>query len=191
MAVDRPKDTSENFIVARFAFWAGDFVLAESLFEQIVSEYHAGQPGASQESPEDAVLARVARDYLEAMREAEKRKRGRGKSPQPEPLMTDNLRGMVRHRGLAAFEMRAFLTNLTWERSLCGHFAQLSEFKKSIGNESPKAMPWLAQQNPVIVVHVGSLGLITAFGSWCRIPKDGDEVRDVFLRVLTRLEAGK
>ena len=191
MAVDRPNDASERFIVARFAFWAGDFALADSLFEQIVSAYHAEQPGALQESPATVVLARVAQDYLEAMREAEKRKRGRAKSPQPEPLITASLRGIVRPRGLAAFEMRAFLTDLTWERSLCGHFARLSEFKKNSGNESPKATPWIAQQNPVVVVHVGSLGLITAFGNWCRVPEDGDEVREVFLRVLTRLEAGK
>ena len=169
---------ASDFVIGRHAFWAGDFRASEERFEKASNSSLSGSPATS----DQRVLHEVARAYLRVLS-------GTRASVMQEPLQvaTRHLSGIVWRRGVAAFELRAYMTDLGYESTLRDRFASLCRTHTSSAKSEGKGL-WLVPGPPLVAVHVGSLGLITAQGNWCQLPSDAGNVRSVFQKTLHQLD---
>lgn len=185
MAVNEQHGVHRDFICGRLAFWAGDFDVAEDRLRHVTDALR--QPWLFPDNPSGAVVIReAALSYLNAISGGDRRSRFR-------PVETANLRGSVRRTGLVTFEMRAYLRNLEWEATLQKNFIMFMHPQKHQSNPAASETDlWLARSSsPLVAVHAGSLGLVTALGAWCSLPQEEEEIWKVFQGVLERLEAGE
>src|SRR6185295_2430040 len=113
---------TDNFIVATFALWAGDFEYAETL----LSRYSNAAPlNGIVESP-DELIRRTGALRLRQLRQ----KKGEFKllaaeyglrnpvAANPTILVTNHLRGALWRMDARELDLRAYLTDLSWEENL-------------------------------------------------------------------------
>jgi hypothetical protein len=178
-----PSEIAHLFIAGRYAFWAGDFETAVSHFRKIARRRPSDH--------KDTALWRVAKTYYGRLASSDNR------SP-IQRLHTEHLVGVVWRIGPSSFQLRGYPEHPSWETPLREHFAKLSpmvitpELKRKYGNETPpKGELWVAHDAaPLVLVYVGTLGLITAQAHWCNVPSHGDDITRVFQNVLRQLEKG-
>lgn len=190
MAVNAPDDVSGEFVLGRLAFWAGDFASAQEHFIHVMTISTTD----SMASGDEEMIRQVAHAYLHALKQPESRRAKPEAAEEPIEVETENLKGIVWRRGVATFEMRGYLTNLDREHHLRDRFSELCRTQRWSGEGkfsdalSLRNLLWVAGEAPLVVVHVGTLGLITAHGNWCQMPGHADEIRKVFQEILSQLD---
>jgi hypothetical protein len=124
-------------------------------------------------------------------------------SYQPEPLATPHLRGVVWRRGVREFELRAFLTDLSWQDRL---FAIVQDFRDPAEEKEPTedlrspdgvrtyqrlGGAWTVEGNPFLQVQVSDMGLIRAEALWTEraLPDDASPIIGRFTELLKQLDS--
>ena len=208
-------NSTDKFIIASFALWAGDF----EYFEKVMKEYsllrlsHTVDKGI--ESPEDVIRAIGALRLRQLWQKKGEFKRlseesqheGMEISDRPLTIETAHLRAAIWRTGERNFSMFAYLTDLSWEKKLF-YYAQEKALKYIAGlpeapmsdehstepqrKETVKGLSvnWAILGNPFIQIGLSDLGMLEAHALWTeqRLPKDAEEIINPLLKVLNALE---
>ncbi len=186
----------QSYIVGTLALWAGDYTRAQEMFSR-----ESNQPGAKFDLNEPnsvgAYITRVSENrysqLLKQRREFEKSRMAL--DPEFRNIeaggyvlrSTIHLAGVLARKDSRSFEMRAFLTDLSWSKQLLENAKHLSlrasdprwlqsseqKFeKKSTARKverlepKPTGFNWERPGKFFVRVHVNCLGMILAQGFW-------------------------
>jgi hypothetical protein len=195
----------ESFVIASFALWAGDIDYAASL----LSEYAAGTSLPDLEGiyePEQVLRAAAATRLQEirALRELRGDPENPTPSSRPPVLKTAHLRGVVWQTNEREFQLKAYLSSLSWETSLFDNAGTVSlaasgDSQAPLPTRSPahresgaRSAAWVVTGNPFIRVYLGEMGLLQANALWTlrRTPDNLEAILDALQRVLASLDSG-
>src|SRR6266849_6341263 len=116
-----PAET-DKFVIATFALWAGDFAYAEGLLRETALPRLRSAAYERAESPEDIVRTTAAIRLRQLRRRRGEFRQLATDDPRlvDQPLLIEgrHMRGTVWRVSARNFEMRAYLTDLLWEREL-------------------------------------------------------------------------
>lgn len=123
----------EKFTRVRFAEWAGDFVYAHTLLNQVSAEFDGKLAEVTKAHPLSVLHNNlgVLKDRLEHMNNI--------KSESVPHIFEefDHIRGVIWRVGRNEFEMRAYLNNFNWEEELYQRVAGRTELPNETLNWSP------------------------------------------------------
>lgn len=209
MAVDDRRRGVEPYIVARMALWAGDFDYCQELLADFCKGY--GTLPDAVAGPEELIqyagalrlrqLRQKKGEFNRLQRLAEPRA-SRGVY-QPTSIQVVHLRGVVWRRGAREFELRAYLTDLSWQDTLFDHVRKLHDSvqEMNVGDEMQQdgdrrayqrlGGNWSVTGNPFIQVQVSDLGLIRADALWTErvLPADAPSITRPFQVILEQLDS--
>ncbi|WP_373653485.1 hypothetical protein [Schlesneria sp. DSM 10557] len=202
---------AKNYVVARFAEWAGDLAYSRSLYAEFgVNKKYAQIPDRF-DDPVDVIgfvsTLRAVR-LGEPTHEETRRLAFDVFSPEieettksaPEPLLlqpTLNLRAVVHRTGVRDFEMRGYLINPEYESQLYSSAtklgAQTEEDRDDSAGKSAYASPggeWVVEGVLFQQVTVSDFGLIKSMGRWTKteLPSNVDEISGPFQQLLESLD---
>jgi hypothetical protein len=204
MGANRSDNVFETFIIARFAQWAGDFDFAQEMYGKIAHQkYHKTFPDAM-EGPSDVIRVSAAFRNRQISQKKEEFKlivnTGLNKEQQdidyqPVIIETVHLRGALWRLGSREFRLRAFLSDLSWEKELFAIARELANKDLFPGqNEeiySPFSGSWEARLGEAFMqVFVDDMALIEVDGFWIgdTPPKSAENVKEKFMKVLLELD---
>jgi hypothetical protein len=202
---------TDNFIVATFALWAGDFEYAETL----LSRYGNAPPlDGAVESTND-LIRRTGALRLRQMRQ----KKGEFKQlaaeyglknpvlANPTVLVTNHLRGALWRIDAREFNLRAYLTDLTWEESLLRlahneanqHERSLESVERSessldFGDNLPsritRGVTWTVTGSLLLRAQLSDMCLLEVNGLWteAKLTSTDEGIREPFLKLLHALD---
>jgi hypothetical protein len=202
---------TDNFIMATFALWAGDFEYAETL----LSRYANVPPlNGAVESPDD-LIRRTSALRLRQLRQ----KKGEFKLlaaehglrnpvlPNPTVLVTNHLRGALWRLGAREFDLRAYLTDLTWEENLLRlahieadqHERSLEPVEQTdsslgFGDNEPSRMTrgvtWTVTGSFLLRAQLSDMCLLEVNGLWteAKLTNSDEEIKEPFLKLLHALD---
>jgi hypothetical protein len=202
---------TDNFIIATFALWAGDFEYADAL----LNRYSNAPPlNGAVDSPDD-LIRRTGALRLRQLRQkkgefkllaAEHRLRNPVQA-NPTVLETKHLRGAVWRVDAREFDLRAYLTDLTWEEGLLrlalSEASQHEWSEESItqkdnrlgfrGDEPSKTtlgVTWTVTGSLLLRAQLSDLCLLEVNGLWtaAQLPKTDAEIKRPFLKLLQALD---
>lgn len=207
---------TEQFIIATFALWAGDFGFVEENLREFSPPYNTPSIDEGAESPEDFIRATGALRLRQLWQ-----KRGEFKklaaeyadhdveiTDKPIILETKHLRATLWRTGEREFVMQGYLKELSWQNRLfeLAHreakkhdapkvrmpvgSAYLIETEAEGEPVKPLGVAWAVAQNPFIQVELTDMGLLEATGLWTerRLPQDAEAIKSPFLKVLAALD---
>lgn len=123
----------DNFIIAGFALWAGDFDYFERLLKEFSPPSKSPHSIGKILSADDLVRATGAlrrRQYVQKKREFAKMVKAYENAEiryQPETLQTTNLRATIWRVGVREFVMYAYLTNLDYAEELFSRAQRMAD----------------------------------------------------------------
>ncbi len=207
MVAERSPSSTDAYIVARLALWAGDFDYAQNLLRDFAPlSKHGAMPDTVHNTEELIVYAAALRHRQLARRKGEFTQLAETISvpdgsltPQPLVIATRHLRAAVWRVGARQFQMRAYMSDLTWE-------AELFRLSRAQVRELPEPSPpprsaqprhfvplgtaWLRPGNPFVQIAISDLGLIQADALWTEAgaPVEFRPFHEAFKAVLESLE---
>jgi len=202
---------TDNYIIATFALWAGDFKFCETLLKKIAPVKQYRKIPDSVEGPEQFIK------YIAALRQRQlSQKKGefeklishyRSKDidlvSSSTVIETNHLRGVIWRLDDRHFRLLAYLQDLSWENGLFEKSIQLLikvREKKISGlfidtrhkppTDSHYIRSWGLLGNPFITVHQSEIGLIEATAIWIEeeLPKDFNHIQEKLEAVLKYLD---
>lgn len=202
---------TDNFIRATFALWAGDFEYAEALLTP-----YSNSPSldSDAESPDD-LIKRTAGLRLRQLRYKKREFKvlageyGLRTPVQATPavLETRHMRGALWRLGTREFNLRAYLTDLSWDEKMLHlahseaalherfeeRFLQSDYSLDFLGNREPRTtlgVTWTVTGNILLRAQLSDLCLLDVNGIWTQqgLPKADEQVREPFLRLLKTLD---
>lgn len=205
-----PVDT-ENFITATFALWAGDFDHAEALLKPYAN---APSLDGAVASPDDLIRRTGAlrlRQLRYKKREFRELAREHGlQTPiqaTPAVLETKHMRGALWRLAAREFDLRAYLTDLSWEEKmlhLAHNEAALHErFEERIAHSdytlkflgdresrTSLGVTWTVTGSMLLLAQLSDLCLLDVNGIWTQpdLPKTEHEIKEPFLLLLKALD---
>lgn len=222
MAADNADDQVASYIVSTLAAWAGDedFALAEL---QTVSEppYEPSERSAGGGLKPFEVIQFVAALQRKELESALRRDRkpsalspARDLSHEQKParrvaeeaagsdlVVTTHMRGVIRAVALAEYELRAFLTDLSWEGELLRRAAVLSKVGETTNDDlqthAADAGPpdsiggqWVERGGELFqVVSVSEFGLVRVRGYWvAQTQESWPSIRKAFAQTLSNID---
>jgi hypothetical protein len=204
---------TDQFVIATFALWAGDFAYFERLVNEFSPPHHTPQIGDDVETPTDFIRATGARRLRQLWQ-----KRGEFKrltenleiTDRAEVIESEHLRGTIWRIEEREFLMQAYLKDLSWAESLF-NLARLNARSPDSQKEirSPNLHPelewktaddeayhspgssWIVIGNPFIRVQLTEMGLVDARALWVErlLPMQAAEVIRPFSNVLASLDS--
>jgi hypothetical protein len=202
---------TDNFIVATFALWAGDFEYAETLLKRYSN---APALNGAVESADD-LIRRTGALRLRQLRQKKREfkllaaEHGLRNPVQAKPtvLVTNHLRGALWRLGAREFELRAYLIDLTWEESLLRlahneadqHERSLESVEQrdsSLGfgdNQAPRTtrgVAWTVTGSLLLRAQLSDMCLLEVNGLWteAKLTNTDEEIKGPFLKLLHALD---
>jgi len=205
---------TDNFIIATFALWAGDFSYCEQLLREFSLSHDAPSLDQSVERPEDFLRATgVLRLRQLWQKRGEFRKLSLDYTgtdieitDKPIILETTHLRATLWRTGEREFLLQGYLKDLSWQSGLFErahvHLSGVAEKKDSIlpadsaGTQAegrpymPLGAAWIVEGNPFIQVELSDLGLLEASGIWTgsHLPESAELITGAFHTLLSTLD---
>jgi len=207
---------TDEFVIATFALWAGDFSYCEKLLTKFSPPHNTPQIGDQAQSPEDFICATGALRLRQLWQKrgefkqfaAEFYEEGYQIVDNPTVLETKHLRATVWRNGEREFLLQGYLKDLAWQDSLfelarkeAGQTEkprpptapqQPDLFEREAGAAPVKTLgaSWIIAGNPFIQVELTDLGMIEATGLWLepRLPDSAQPITAPFLRLLETLD---
>ena len=205
---------TDNFIIATFALWAGDFAYFEQLLRGLSPPHNAPSLDQSLERPEDFLLAtgglrlrqlwqkrgefrKLSLEYTGADIEI---------TDKPIILETTHLRATLWRTGEREFILQSYLKDLSWQSGLFerahAHLSEVAGEKDSnlpadsAGTQAggrpymPLGAAWIVAGNPFIQVELSDLGLLEASGIWTgsHLPENAELITGAFHTLLSALD---
>jgi hypothetical protein len=212
MPAPRRIENVDAYIVAHAAEWAGDVENSLRHYEQIIG----GEPEAilknEVKGPSDAVLLAASYRAI-AIQDSQKKReilalrsgalrRQIGESIKPVGIRpTRHLRGVVRRTAEREFELRAYLSDVTWEEDLLRSARKLARL---FGRQSEPYMShspedgaykklgsgWAMEGKLLRLINISDLGLIKCRGIWTEVhpPTDAEVIINAFQEILDKLD---
>lgn len=202
---------TNNFIVATFALWAGDFEYAETLLSPYA---HVPALNGAVESPDD-LIKRTGALRLRQLRQ----KKGEFKElaaeyglrnpvvANPTVLVTNHLRGALWRLSAREFELRAYLIDLTWEESLfrLAHkeadqhersLEPVEQRNRGLGfedNQPPRTtrgVAWTVTGSLLLRAQLSDMCLLEVNGLWTetKLTNSDELIKEPFLKLLHALD---
>jgi len=202
---------TNNFIVATFALWAGDFEYAETLLSRYA---HVPALNGAVESPDD-LIRRTSALRLRQLRQ----KKGEFKElaaehglrnpvlANPTVLVTNHLRGALWRTSAREFDLRAYLTDLTWDESLLRlahneanqHERSLEPVEQTnsglgFGDKQPpkttRGVAWTVTGSLLLRAQLSDMCLLEVNGLWTepKLTNSDEEIKGPFLKLLHALD---
>ena|SRR5579883_86574 len=208
---------TDQFIIATFALWAGDFSYVQQLLERYSPPHDTPRIADSASKPEDIIRATGALRLRQLWQ-----KRGEFKklveqdtdvqlTDEPIILETKHIRATLWRSAEREFFLQGYLKDLSWQ----GKLFELAH-RQALNKDSPKVpvfdavtdlferedeqlafvtfMPtgcsWVIAGNPFIQVELTDLGLLEAAGLWteARLPRDAQAINNAFSKLLQSLD---
>lgn len=216
MAAEARANATDDYVVARLAMWAGDFDHAARLLSRFAPQHEYGAFPDAVSSTEDLIryaaalrrrqLAQKSGEFSKLSEEL--RIEGAVLVYQPEVITTTHLRGAIWRVGIRQFQMRAYLSDLTWEdgllRAARALIAQSDDSQvplpKTAGVSRTQRKPfvgqggsWVSVGNPFVEIALSDLGLIEADAVWTEgdRPRSVEPIRGKFRSILEQLDGGE
>lgn len=207
---------TDNFIVASFALWAGDFAFFERMMKDFSRPRETPSIEKGTDSPEDIIRyvgALRLRQYWQKRGEfkklaAEYEKQGLQVDEKPYVLETQHLRAAVWRINEREFSMYGYLSDLAWERELFERAQREASRNEPVKSTIPEVpgkfsneflvkdsvkglgIAWTVIGNPFLQVELTDLGLIDVSAIWIeqRLPENAEAVTLPLLRLLRSLD---
>ena len=203
---------TDDFIVASFALWAGDFSFFEKVMKDFSPPWETSSIERGVDSPADVIRyvgALRLRQYWQKKGEfkklaAEYEEQGLHIDETPYVLEVQHLRAAVWRISEREFAMYAYLSDLTWEKQLFERAQKEARNNEPVKNnvlqlpagfhrhESVKGLGvgWAVIGNPFLQVELTDLGLIEVSAIWTeqRLPENAEAVTGPLLKVLRSLD---
>lgn len=207
---------TDQFIIATFALWAGDFAYVERLLRDFSPPHEISSDVKDPKSPEDFIRATGALRLRQLWQKrgefnslaAECAKHGGEITDKAILLETTHLRAMLWRTGAREFSMQGYLKQLDWQQEL---FEQARKTASGHGSfkdarppteaellptaflgeaMKPLGVAWVVARNPFIQIELSDLGLIEASGLWTapQLPQSAEAIKAPFLQLLKELD---
>jgi hypothetical protein len=224
MAADNSIDQAETYILATLAAWAGDADYALSQLRAMSDPPHEpAETMAGGGLKAVNVIQYAAAFQRKELEDALRRSREAGEFPvesvpsevghaeqateevvRADVVVTKHLRGVMRPVSIAEYELRAFLTDLSWEDELLRRAAGLAGSTHPPGDSylgdgihkdgegrSVSGGRWVERERDIFkIVSVTDLGLVRVRGFWVgsEIRESWRMVREAFAETLNRID---
>jgi hypothetical protein len=198
MAAKKANVIPEEYVIARFAEWAGDFDYALTLFESVSRGKNIQDNRKSGMLPSEIFSLAASRKYRQIWRRQTKREDKKDLLlGRPEIIVTPHMRAVLWMFEEDEIEMRAFLTDLSWESKLFTNAQELAGIKSvlSVNSEEKEEIPvlagmgvrWSLQGKAITHVTLDDLGLLQSRTVWAKSPSF-DEVISFHSQLLVSIE---
>lgn len=193
---------TDNFVVATFALWAGDFAFADRLLRSFSPPHQVRSIDEGAEHPKHIIQATGALRLRQLrQKRGEFRKlafeygrSGTAISDTPTILETTHLRATLWRIGEREFLLQGYLKDLDWQDMLFKLASITADVERHAQNErgmfGPLGFRWALPGNPFLVVELTDLGLIEASGLWTApaLPQQAVQITARFQELLDSLD---
>jgi hypothetical protein len=205
---------TDQFIVATFALWAGDFDYVESLLGQYSPPAKTSKISDVIESPEELIrrtgalrLRQIWQKKGEFKKLASAYSSRGGFNSSPVIIETNNLRGALWRIGSREFHLHGYLTNLERQDEMIrlAHTEasrnellepQVSEGEANLFSRDddkprrPLGVSWNVTGSPFLQARVSDLCLVQVNGIWTgsRLPENAEDIKSPFSSLLESID---